>query len=112
MSFNQVRSAKNKREINEFANITTSYCDKRSGNRNRHKIYVNIEQGRVCEVIQRIQSIIKKNYPESYPSVYRGPGKVEPPTCVQIVWLSNRVEMFNDEIFKIVTEDKGYSIEM
>jgi len=110
MSFNRTRSIRTTREIGRLPGVEVRwhYSDKRAGNKNRHKIGIAIEYNSE-ETAQMIQSIIKKNFPESFPQKYRGRFEAfRSPTFVEIVWISE--EVFTNEIFKIVTEDEGYSI--
>lgn len=110
MSFNHIRGAKTSKEIMRIKNVEVSktYCDKRAKGISRHKIYVTIRSGNVREVIQSIQLIIKKNYPDSFPQLYKG-GYDNPPAFVQIVWFSEK-EPHVDKIFKVLLEDEGHRI--
>jgi len=112
MSFNSIRAAKASREIMGLTHVKIyqRYCDRRAGNKSRHKIYVRIEFGNLREIIQMIQEIIKKNYPESFPQLYKGSYDQSTPAFVQIVWFSER-EIFRDEVFKIILEDRGHLLE-
>lgn len=113
MSFDGVRSGKTTREIGKLSGVKVRwhYSDKRAGNENRHKMAIEI-QCNSKEIIEMIQSIIKKNFPESFPGMYKGKYYMEPgkSAFIQLVWRSKR-EIFTDEIFKIVLEDKGCLIE-
>jgi hypothetical protein len=112
MSFSRSRAAKTSREILQLGcvEIRLRYCDKRAGGRYRHKIYVTITFGNVREAIQTIQSIIKRNYPESFPYVYKGNVDSVSPTFLQIVWVSKK-ELYAEEVFKVILEENGYLIE-
>ena len=108
MSFNHIRGAKTSKEIMRIKDVEVSktYCDKRAKGISRHKIYATIRSGNVREVIQSIQAIIKKNYPDSFPQLYKG---CYDNPFVQIVWFSEK-EPHVDKIFKVLLEDEGYSI--
>jgi hypothetical protein len=111
MSFNRTRSIRTTREIKELPDVSRMlwhYSDKRAGNKYRHKIGIDINECRLTEIIQMIQLIIRKNYPESFP-ILRKVRLNPPPAFVEIVWVAK--EVFTNEIFKIVLEDKGCPVE-
>jgi len=112
----KLRSIRNRKEIKKLPDITRiiyHYSDKRAGNKQRHKMAIIIAYS-PRENIQTIQSIIKKNYPESFPQIYRGgPGtsdcEKDGPTFVEIVWFAESV-MHIDKIFDVILEEKGHLI--
>ena len=109
----KLRSIRNRKEIKKLPDVQRilhHYSDKRTGNEQRHKMGIIIAYN-PRENIQTIQSIIKKNYPESFPYIYRGgvgssDREKDGPTFVEIVWFAESV-MSIDKIFRVITEDNG-----
>ena len=112
----RLRSIRNKKEIKELSHVQKilhHYSDKRTGNKRRHKMGIIIAHN-PRKNIQIIQSIIKKNYPESFPQIYRGgvgssDREKGGPTFVEIVWFAESV-MCIDKIFEVILEEKGYKL--
>jgi len=111
MTFNATRSIRTRKEIEKLPGVKVyhSYCDKRAGNENRHKWYIEIDYNSKLN-LRKIQLIIKNNFPESFPQLYKGNVYEDKAARIQIVWRSSR-EMYVDEAFKVIIEDTGTMLE-